>query len=82
MYTSHIAVLEFNEALGIWVEESLPKRFRQASYFSIMADECTDVAIIEEMSVFCLWEEDGVPEEHSLEIFHLKKLMQKVFILL
>ena len=37
-----------------------------------MADERTDVATIEEMSaVFCRWEEDGVPEEHFLEVVHL-----------
>ena len=36
-----------------------------------MADERTDVATIEEMSaVFCRWEEDGVPEEHFLEVVH------------
>ena len=64
VYTSHVAVVEFIEALGIWVEESLLKRLCQASWFSIMAYECTDVATIEEMSVFCRWEEDGVPEEH------------------
>ena len=64
MYTSHIAVMEFMEALGTWVEEFLLKRLHQASCFSIMADECTDVATIEEMSVFCRWEEDGSPEEH------------------
>ena len=73
VYTSHIAVVEFIEALGTWVEESLLKRIRHASCFSIMADECTDLATIEEMSVFCRWEEDGVPEEHFLEIVHLKK---------
>jgi len=68
MYTSHVAVVEFIEALGKWVEESLIKCLRQASYFSIMADECTDVVTIEEMSVYCRWQEDGVPEEHFLEI--------------
>lgn len=72
MYTSRVAVVEFIEAPGIWVEELLLKRLHQASYFSIMADECTDVATIEEMSVFCQWEENGVPE-HLLEIVHLKK---------
>ena len=52
VYTSHVAVVEFIESLGIWVEESLLKRL--ASCFSIMADECTDVAtIIKETSVFC-----------------------------
>ena len=72
MYTSHIAVVEFMEALGTWVEESLLKCLHQASCFSIMADECTDVPTIEEMSVFCRWEEEGSPEEHFLEIVHLK----------
>ena len=73
VYTSHVAVVEFMEALGIWVEESLLKRLRQASCFSIMADECTDVSTVEEMSVFCRWEEGGSPEEHFLEIIHLKR---------
>ena len=52
-YTSHIAVVEFIEALGTWVGESILKCLRQASRFSIMANECIDVATIEEMSVFC-----------------------------
>ena len=73
VYTSHIAVVEFMEALGTWVEELLLKRLHQASCFSIMADECTDVATIEEMSVFCHWEEEGSPEEHFFEIVHLKQ---------
>ena len=73
MYTSHIAVVQFMEALGTWVEESLLKRLHKAPFFSVMADECTDVATIEEMSVFCHWEENGSPEEHFLEILHLKQ---------
>ena len=70
-YTSHIPVVEFVEALGTWVEEALLKCLQQASYYSIMADECTDILIVEEMSVFCCWEEKGIPEEHFLEIIHL-----------
>ena len=64
VYTSHIAVVEFMEALGTWVEEFLLKCLHQAYCFSIMADESTDVVTIEEMSVFCCWEEEGSPEEH------------------
>ena len=52
IYTSHVAVVEFMEALGTWIEESLLKHLHQASCFSIMADECTDIVTIEEMSVF------------------------------
>ena len=73
MYTSHIAVVEFMEALRTWVEEFLLKCLHQASCFSIMADECKDVATIEEMSVFCRWEEEGSLEEHFLETVHLKQ---------
>ena len=73
VYTSHIAVVEFVEALGTWVEESTVKRLQKAPYYSIMVDECTDIGCIEELSLLCRWEEDGVPEEYFLEIIHLKK---------
>ena len=46
VYTSHVAIAEFIEALGTWIEESLLKRLRQASCFSIMADECTDIGYL------------------------------------
>ena len=64
VYTSHIAVVELMEALGTWSEEFLLKHLHQVSCFSIMADKCTDVVTIEEMSVFCRWEEEGSSEEH------------------
>ena len=60
-YTSHIAVVEFIEALGIWIEESLLKRLHNASNYSIMADECTNISTVEELSIFYRWVEDGVP---------------------
>ena len=66
VYTSHIAVVEFMEALGTCVGGVLLKRLHQASCFSIMADECTVVATLEEMSVFCCWEEEGSLEDHFL----------------
>ena len=62
MYTSHVVVVEFMEALTTWVEECLLKRLCNATCFSIMADECTDIAVIEEMSVYCHWKESGSPE--------------------
>ena len=40
---------------------------------SIMADECTDVTTIEELTICCRWVESGVPEEHFYEILPLKK---------
>ena len=37
-----------------------------------MADECTDM-VVEELSVFCHWAEDGTPVECFLGIVPLKK---------
>ena len=56
------------EALGTWVEESILKRLRKASVFSIMADECTEITAVDELSVFCHWEEDGTPVKCILDI--------------
>ena len=42
-YTSKDAVIEFVEAIGQWVEESLLKHLHQAPFYSLMADECTDI---------------------------------------
>ena len=71
-YTSKVAVVEFLDAIGIWVEKTLLKRLRQAPYYSIMADECTDVFIIEELSIYCRWIENGEATEHFIEIVPLK----------
>ena len=60
-YTSKDAVVEFVQTIGQWVEESLLKRLHQAPFYSLMADECTDVSTIEELSIFCRWLEDGLP---------------------
>ena len=40
-----------------------------------MADERTDVATTEELSIFSHWVENGSPVEHFIEILGLKKLM-------
>ena len=68
-----MAVVEFVNELGTWVEESLLKRLHKAPIFSIMVDECTDVTTIEELTICCHWVESGVPEEHFIEILSLKK---------
>ena len=71
-YTSHVAIVDFVEAIGIWVEEVMLERPHKA-YYSIMAAECTDIATVEELSVYCRWVEDGLPVEHLLKIIHLPK---------
>ena len=72
-YTSTDAVTDFVEAIGIWVDEFQTKRLLNARFYSLMADECTDVATIEELSIFCRWVEDGEPVEHFFKILPLQK---------
>ena len=71
-YTSKMAVVEFVNAPGTRVEESPLKRLHKAPFFSIMADESTDVTTIEELTICCRWVESGVPEEDFIEILPLK----------
>ena len=72
-YTSHKAVTDFIKALAMWAEESHLKRFQSVPYFSVMADKCTDITTIEELTVFFRWEESGMPVESFLEFIPLKK---------
>ena len=55
LYMSHIAVVEFVEALGTWVEEFILRRLQNASYYS---------TTVEVLSLFCCWEENCSPVEH------------------
>lgn len=64
VYTSHVAVVEFVEALGTWVEESICITQGTIASWQMSA------LIVEELSLFCRWEEDGVPKEHFLEVIH------------
>ena len=72
-YTSTDAVTDFVEAIRVWVDKLQVNRVRNVPFFSMMADECVDVASIEELSVYCRWVENGVPVEHFMEILPLKK---------
>ena len=73
MYTSRIAVTEFIKALGTWVEQSLLKHLHQAPFYSIMADKCTDVSTVEELSLFCRWLENCEPTEHFIDLLPMKR---------
>ena len=51
-YTSTDVVFDFIEPIGTWVDFQL-KLLHKAPFFSLMADECTDITTIKELSVFC-----------------------------
>ena len=50
------------------------KRLQNASYYSVMLDECTDVTVVEEMLVFFRWTEKGEPVEHFFDVLPLKEV--------
>lgn len=80
-YTSRGAVVDFIEALGKWVEESVLKRLQKASFYSIMADECTNVTTVEELSVFCRWEEMAFQLSPLWNLFPCIELVMRPFLL-
>lgn len=57
----------------MWVEEFQLEQLHKAPFYSVMADECTDIATIEELSLFFRWAENGEPVEHFFDIIPLKK---------
>jgi len=64
---------DFVETIGQWIEENLLKRLHQAEYFSLLADEYTDISTIEELSVVIRLVENGLPVEHFTELVLLRK---------
>ena len=44
-------------------------RVSTQEFFSIMADECTDVTTIEELTIYCRWVESCAPENTSLKFY-------------
>ena len=62
-YSSKMAVVEFVNALGTWVEESLFKRLHKAPFLA------HDGTTIEELRICCRWVESGVPEEHFMKFY-------------
>ena len=73
-YTSTDTVFDFIEANGTWVEEFQLKLLHMAPFFSLMANKCTGITTIEELSVFCRWVEDGEPVEHFFWNFTFEEI--------
>ena len=67
-------------SLKLWANgwKSLLKRLRQAAFYSLMADECTDITTVKELSIYCRWVEDGLTVEHILDIIPLTKADAKI----
>ena len=70
-YTSSFSCRSFLAAIDKWLDQKLTKSLMSSPYFSILADECEDVATCEELSICCRWLVGGKPEEHFMTILHV-----------
>ncbi len=73
-YTSKFSQTEMIEAISKWIAAKLNASLKSSSFFSILADECEDVSIQEELSICCRWVVNGHAEEHFMTILHITSL--------
>lgn len=73
-YLSKISFAELLRSISCVIEQSLLSRLKESPYFSNMADESTDIASMEELSICARWLENGQAVEHFLGIVHVKNV--------
>ncbi|KAI6659401.1 Zinc finger protein [Oopsacas minuta] len=71
-YTSKFSAVMLLDAPDTWLERKQIQSLRSSPCFSILADECQDISIQEELPICCRWIVDGYPEEHFVDILHVK----------
>ncbi|KAJ8040842.1 52 kDa repressor of the inhibitor of the protein kinase [Holothuria leucospilota] len=54
-YISNQMIEEYVQALGTWLEGEILASLKESEFFCVLADETTDVATIEELSVCARW---------------------------
>ena len=65
---SKITVAELLKRISQFIKEQILDQLKSSPYFSLMADESTDIASKEELSVCVRWLENGKAVEHFLGI--------------
>ena len=72
-YESYATVVDLVESIGKILESNLMSSFKASPYFSLMADESTDISSKEELSVCARWLHKRKQEEHFLRIVQAKE---------
>ena len=72
-HTSSDAITNFMEAIGVWVDELQVTQLLVAPFFSLMADEWTDIATVDELSVVLSLGGKWISVEHFMGSLPLKK---------
>ena len=56
-----------------WTDMLLQNNLLNAPSFGLMANECMDITVVKEFSIYCHWIENEAPVEHFMEKLPLKK---------
>ena len=54
-YCSHVTISEYLDAINLWVQQGFLRSLKEAAFYSILADESTDIATIEGLSICFRW---------------------------
>ena len=76
-YLSKATSADLIECIGHHIDSSLLGGLKASPFYSIMADESTDISSKEELSVCGRWIENGKTVEHFLGIVHAKEVTAK-----
>ena len=47
-------ITDFVDTIGVWVDELQVNKLLNAPFFSLMADDCTDIVTVDELSFFII----------------------------
>ncbi len=68
-YGSHVTI---SDAISLWVQHGIRRSLKESAFYSKLADESTDIAAIEELSICFRWvDSSGSPVEHFLGLVSL-----------
>lgn len=77
-YESYSTIVELLACISKVLESKVLDSLKKSTYFSLLADECTDVSSKEELSVCARWLDDtDKPVERFLGIIHAKETNAK-----
>ena len=74
---SYATVVDLLACISTILGKNLLTSFKSSPYFSLMADQATDISSKEELSVCARWLENNKPVEHFLGILHAKEVTAK-----
>ncbi len=77
---SKITVPELLKSISHFIKEQILDQLKSSPYFSLMADESTDIASKEELSICARWLENGRAVEHFLGIVNAHEVHAEAII--